>query len=61
MEGRIFPDGAVVKTGAFTAMGQGLIPGRGNKIPQAMWRGQKKTKMGKQHEQAIYIKENTTR
>ena len=46
MEGRIFPDGAVVKTGAFTAMGQGLIPGRGNKIPQAMWRGQKKQKWG---------------
>lgn len=26
MEERIFPDGTVVKTGAFTAMGQGLMP-----------------------------------
>lgn len=41
MEERTFPDGTVVKTGAFTAMGQGLMPGQGNKIPQDMWRGQK--------------------
>lgn len=36
MEG-IFPDDAVVKTGAFTAMGQDLMPGQGNKILQVTW------------------------
>ena len=30
--------------GTFTAMGPGSIPGRGTKIPQAMWRSQNKKK-----------------
>ena len=32
---------SVVKTLAFTAMDPGLIPGRGTKIPHAMWCGEK--------------------
>ena len=30
--------------GAFTAVGPGLIPGRGTKVPQAAWLSQKKKK-----------------
>ena len=33
------PGGPVVKTDIFSAMD--LIPGQGNKIPQAEWHGQK--------------------
>ena len=29
---------------AFTAEGQGSVPGQGTKIPQAKWHGQKKKK-----------------
>lgn len=30
---------------AFTAVGMGLIPGRGNKMPPAAWHNQKKKKL----------------
>ena len=36
-----FPGGLVVGTWHFHYHGQGLIPGQGTKIPQAMWYGQK--------------------
>ena len=49
---RDFPGGPVVRTGlgAFTAGGMGSIPGRGTKIPQATWRGQKKKKKERKKE-----------
>ena len=31
-----------LRLGTFTAVGPGSIPGRGTKIPQAAWHGQKK-------------------
>ena len=34
---------------AFTAEGQGSVPGQGTKIPQAKWHGQKKKKKKKLH------------
>ena len=36
-----FPGGPVVRTQCFYCQGPGLIPGRGTKILQATWRGQK--------------------
>ena len=33
-----------LRLGTFTTMGPGSIPGRGTKIPQAMWCGQNKNK-----------------
>ena len=39
----------------FTAMGPGSVPGRGTKIPQAAWHGQKtKRKTSKQNIRANY-------
>ena len=43
---REFPGSPVVRTPCFTYEGPGSIPGRGTKIPQAAWRGQKKKKRG---------------
>ena len=45
---REFPGGPVVRMWAFTAMGPGLIPGWGTKIPQAMHHSQKKKKEKKE-------------
>ena len=39
-----FPGGKVVRICVLTAKGLGSIPGRGTKIPQAMWCSQKEKK-----------------
>ena len=38
---REFPGGPVVRTQCFHCCGLGSIPGRGTKIPQDVWHGQK--------------------
>ena len=47
----------MVKTQCFHCWGPGLIPGQGNKIPQAAWCGQKK-KNGVEKTGQLHTKES---